>query len=190
MLSEKTIDGYLALDIRKLNRLDLSREKLNQIQLNRGEEESGSILVEVLEGGDLMLHFNAEGWREELVNPIHQRVSICRTRTGFGERRWFLCPFCGERRAILYSYPYFMCRICVGLPYGSQSQSTKTRRLGKAVEQRLKMGGTGSLLDPFPPRPKGMRETTYGRLKREDSVILAANLDDLERKIGALSEPR
>src|SRR5208337_2598817 len=102
-MRRNTIDRYFTLDIRKLNRLNLARDKLNLIQLDRGEQKSESIIVEVLESGNLVLHFNVQGWEEELTNPIRQSISISRTPVRFGERPWFLCPFCDRRSAILYS---------------------------------------------------------------------------------------
>jgi hypothetical protein len=178
-MGRDTVDRYLALDIRKLNRLNLALGKLNLIQLDRGNQKFGSIMVEPLENENLLLQFNVQGWQEELTNPIRQTVSISRTPGRLGERRWFLCPFCHRRSAILYSFPYFMCRICVGLPYASRNQSAATRRLNRVVHQRLKMGGTESLWDPFPPRPKGMRQTNYERLKEEDARVTKPYLNAL-----------
>jgi hypothetical protein len=171
-----TLDRYGALHIGELYRLNLSTEKLNLVGLKRGQSNSGSIVVEMTENGNLILEFTVQGWREELLNPIRQEISISRTPSGSGERRWFLCPLCCRRTAILYSYPYFMCRICVGLPYASQSQSASKRRLNRALRQRLKMGGTASIADPFPPRPKGMWKAAYARKKEEDERVIKSYL--------------
>jgi hypothetical protein len=47
------------------------------------------------------------------------------------------------------------------------------RQLQRARSIRVKLGGSGSLYDPFPPKPKWMRETTYFYLRIR--AIVAAN---------------
>jgi hypothetical protein len=189
-MPRKTLNSYFALDIRRLDRLKLSRDQLNEVRLESGED-SGSILIEVLENDSLVLQFNVQGWEEELANPIRQTISISRTAARRGERRWFVCPFCQRDSAKLFSYPYFMCRICVGLPYASQSQAGPMRRLNRAIQQRLKIGGTASLWDPFPLKPKGMHHATYARLKQEDERVikpyLQAQLQPVVRELEKLS---
>ena len=173
--------------MRKVDRINLLPGKLNPVELARGEH-SGSVLVEVLEDGNLVLEFEVEGWDEELINPIRQPVAVRRVA---GHRALFLCPRCDRLSTILYSNPYFMCRACLGLRYASQSQSRAMRRLIRALQQRMKMGGTSSPWDPFPPRPKGMRHATYSRLKQEDDQIilpyLSAQMDSVDRLLGSMS---
>lgn len=82
-----------------------------------------------------------------------------------GARVWFLCSTrsCGRRVAILYgSTP--ACRHCRQLAYLSEQQSKRHRILGRAQGLRMRLGGSMSLADPFPDRPKGMHERTYRRL--------------------------
>ena len=69
-----------------------------------------------------------------------------------------------RRVAILYADDNdgtIACRHCRNLAYGTQRETTGYRDLYRAQRIRMKLGGSGSLGDPFPPRPKGMHERTY-----------------------------
>jgi hypothetical protein len=83
-----------------------------------------------------------------------------------GSRAWLLCPKanCGRRVAILYADDNdgtIACRHCRNLVYETQRETAGYRDLYRAQKIRMKLGGSGSLGDPFPPRPKGMHERTY-----------------------------
>lgn len=53
------------------------------------------------------------------INNLH--VSLTNSTTGNGgERYWFLCPLCNERRGIIFKHPLTKdigCRQCLGLKY-------------------------------------------------------------------------
>ena len=130
--------------------------------------------------------FASQGWRIDVApyfdvfrKPDHAIVSshtgiesilrLAWTRCHYGGgRAWFLCPnrSCGRRVAILYSPDRvaFGCRHCLQLAYDSQQESTWHRRLHRAQAIRMKLGGSPSLADPFPTKPKGMHWRTYRRL--------------------------
>jgi hypothetical protein len=80
-----------------------------------------------------------------------------------GQRFWFCCARCGRRARIVYS-PEFNCRRCSKLLHLSTRQSKTDRAISRAVEIRRSLGGSGSLLEPFPPRPAGMRRRSWLRL--------------------------
>lgn len=42
-------------------------------------------------------------------------------------------------------------------------QTPEQRAISRAQDIRIALGGSGSLLDPFPPRPTGMHRKTYAR---------------------------
>jgi hypothetical protein len=161
-----TVDRYLALDIRKLDRLHLSPDKLNVVHLEHGNEKVGSIMVEVLENGNIVLQYSTEE-REELTSPTFQPITISRSpcKSG-GERRWFLCPRCDRRVAILYSKPYFKCRHCLGLPYASQRQLAAIRRLSQVVQQRRKLGGSGIAMGSVSSEAQGYATNNVFKPKR------------------------
>jgi hypothetical protein len=100
---------------------------------------------------------------------VDQIIYLDRTPCNYGgHRTWFLCPGCWKRVAVLYrAGKYFRCRHCYGLTYSSQKKN-RMARLGKKVSKiRMRMGGDGNLLDPFPDKPKNMQWKTYFRLRRE-----------------------
>jgi hypothetical protein len=84
-----------------------------------------------------------------------------------GERAWFLCPArgCGRRVAILYGGKIFACRRCYRLAYESQTESAAYRALSRTQKIRMRLGGSGSMMDFFPEKPKGMHWKTYRRLE-------------------------
>ena len=114
-----------------------------------------------------------------------------------GSRAWFLCPRtdCARKVAILYYCGSdFACRQCRRLAYDCQQESAKHRALHAAVKVREKLGGSGSLVDPFPPKPKGMHWRTYERLRaradRHEAVVfagIAAYVKRLEKTVKALN---
>lgn len=94
-----------------------------------------------------------------------------------GRRRWFSCPCCDERAAVLYGWP-LRCRRCAGLAYRSQRQTRRDRRLRRAQQFRERLGGSANMLEPFPARPKGMHWATYWRrqavaLQAEDRALVS-----------------
>jgi hypothetical protein len=94
-------------------------------------------------------------------------VSIVWTPCTYGGKRaWFLCPGsgCSRRVAILYGGTIFACRYCHKLVYESQRESPSGRALIRAQAIRMILGGTGSMADPFPGKPKNMHWCTYWRL--------------------------
>lgn len=105
-------------------------------------------------------------------------VTICWTRCTYGGGRvWFRCPRCDRRTAIIYrgSSWDLGCRKCLRLAYESQRLSPRSRAMETARSIRRRLGGTADLTADFPPKPKGMHQTTYKRLK--------AKAEDAERVI-------
>lgn len=104
---------------------------------------------------------------------IEQHVCIERTPCRFGGTRpWFLCPRCWRRVAIIYLHGWPKCRSCSRLVYPSQSDdvtSRSWRRTGK-IERRL----AGDSEKWNHRRPKGMRRSTFDRLReaygREEEI--------------------
>src|ERR1700680_1432502 len=87
-----------------------------------------------------------------------------------GLRWWFTCPRCGRRAQKLYHPPggsRFGCRNCYSLSYRSRSYGPLDRSQERARTIQLRLGGSGSLIDPFPFKPKGMWWKTYERLRHE-----------------------
>lgn len=106
-------------------------------------------------------------------------VPLAETTPQYGGRRfWFYCLECSRRARIVYS-PDFHCRICSGVLHPSTRQTTRDRATERAVRLRRGLGGSGSLLEPFPPKPKEMRPALWLKLfskcqKYEQKSLLSA----------------
>jgi hypothetical protein len=133
--------------------------------------EHGSITVQV-ELGVVRLKYSIQPSDEE-KQSVDEPVRLLSTPCNYGgQRRWFVCPgqACGKRVAVLYQgSKYFRCRRCCGLAYSSQREDRTDRVLRRLLKIRQQLGATGPLdLDfPVPPKPPGMRKTTYARLKQK-----------------------
>jgi hypothetical protein len=107
---------------------------------------------------------------------------------------WFVCPGagCGRRVAVLYGPGrYFLCRHCCDLVYESQRENGVYRALHRAQSIRERLGGSASMMAPFPEKPKGMHHETYWRLREEHDeaemeqfTSMREWLDRLEKKVG------
>jgi hypothetical protein len=87
-----------------------------------------------------------------------------------GLRSWFTCPLmvngkrCERRVQKLYlppRGPYYGCRHCYHLSYHSRNQNATLRAIAKAQKIRKRLGGSASLLELFPEKPRGMWWRTY-----------------------------
>ena len=176
-----TVEQYPALHIRKVVNLQLRMGPTTSLIFRRGEERIGSIAVKSLNGDGIVLEYKY-AQSEQIKQPVTIVSSPCEFG---GSRRWFLCPGCGRRAAVLYCRRFFRCRVCLGLSYASQGQRAFERGVRQTSARRRKLGGSGSLLESFPPKPKWMRLKTYLRLQEEDAretmQHLAASLVTLDK---------
>jgi hypothetical protein len=120
-------------------------------------------------------------------------VLLTQTTPQYGGRRfWFRCRQCGRRARIVYS-PDFDCRHCSGLVHPSTRQTTAERAIRRAVQLRRDLGGSGSLLEPFPPKPAGMRRAAWlklyfrcEQLERKGMTGAAAAIEKLSARLGRI----
>jgi hypothetical protein len=120
----------------------------------------------------------------EAGERLDYRVDLVSTSPHYGGLRWwFVCPetvggrACPRRVRKLYLPPggrYFACRHCCQLSYTSQREDEMNRALSKAQTIRERLGGSASMLAPFPSKPKGMRWRTYYRLRARSEVSWVA----------------
>lgn len=108
-----------------------------------------------------------------------------------GERPWFVCPgardgvACNRRVARLHlKGGLFLCRRCHDLAYASQRNGFRTAPIYKARAIRRRLGGSESILDPFPARPKGMHRATYARLEDEYQEAVDRHLRATDAYLG------
>ncbi|MGP0018512.1 MAG: hypothetical protein ACLPHP_08090 [Candidatus Sulfotelmatobacter sp.] len=105
-----------------------------------------------------------------------------------GKRAWFVCPRgCGHRVAIVYYGSSPACRQCYRLAYESQQASAKYRSLHGAQAIRMQLGGSASIVDPFPAKPKGMHWHRYQRLYTKAMASEEAFLGSLASWLNGLS---
>jgi hypothetical protein len=181
-LGAPTCESCPSIDVRQWHR----EGRLNPGQRfswswRRGGEPAGSITVRV-EPAAVVLSYRcgsgSGGWKS-----VQQRVPISVTACHLdGQRPWFVCSvysnghYCGRRAAILYcAGEMFACRRCYGLSYASQHQAALHRGLEQARKISMRLGGGADLLEPFPPKPKGMQRRTFQRLRaRAESALFAS----------------
>lgn len=173
-----TTAGYKAIDVNFLHRAGYLRPGQRLfLSWTRGGQSSGSI-GGYMEEGQLVLRYRSGSPGGEWED-MEYAVRLTRTPCNYGGYRpWFLCPHCGRRVGKLYGGRRFLCRHCHRLAYQSQNESPWDRVLRKAQDIRLKLGGTVSMADSFPDKPKGMHWRTYNRLW-EEYEHLEARLDFL-----------
>ena len=83
-----------------------------------------------------------------------------------GHRKWFLCPQCSKRVAILFDRDdHYLCRHCHDLPYTSQRVPEFDRLLLKVRKIRDRLNTPRDLSKPVMFKPKGMHWRTFERLK-------------------------
>jgi hypothetical protein len=138
----------------------------------RGGESSGRINVRT-ERHAVVLIYRSRNSDASEWKAIEQRIPITWTACHLGGRRpWFVCAvysngrYCGRRAAVLYGAgELFACRRCYGLCYESQQETPMRRGVFKAQKIRMRLGGSVSLFEPFPEKPKRMHWLTYLRLR-------------------------
>jgi hypothetical protein len=194
-----TTDECHSVDVRYLHRHDLLIPgRWFSLRWSRADRETGSIrgAVEGAERPEQMIllyrHRSGPGGEWE---DVQEPVALTWTACNFGgERPWFVCPGAryGRRVAVLYGPGrYFLCRHCYDLVYERQRENEMNRALRRAQAIRERLGGSASMMKPFPERPKGMHHDTYWRLREEHDeaemaqlVAMREWLDKLEKKVG------
>jgi hypothetical protein len=117
--------------------------------------------------GRVVLAYRHQEWGQDWKSESYP-VSLDWTPCNYGGARpWFLCPARGCRVAVLYGGAIFACRQCHQLVYESQREAPHSRALTRAQAIRERLGGSGSMAEDFPEKPKGMHLQTYWRLCRE-----------------------
>jgi len=152
-----------------LNRIDfarLQREGFLTLGVrHRLTWPNGSTISLTFEGHCITLAYRTResdgGWGD-----VSQHIWIASTPTNFGgTRQWFECPRCRRTCRILFAAHRFQCRTCLDLAYTSQTETRQWRLLGRAQRIRRRLGGTGSLYDSFPRKPRTMHWRTYRALE-------------------------
>lgn len=114
----------------------------------------------------------AQEWR-----CVREVIALVSTRQHFGgERRWFICPCCNRKCAVLHDGTGFRCRVCLDLSYRSQSEDPRFRCLSSARKLRQRLGGSANLPLQLLEKPIGMHWRTYNRLYEKAAAQEQATL--------------
>jgi hypothetical protein len=166
----QTVDGTRSLKISELKRhgqLSVGKPRPWFWRKEGGELTRHVILdYERVRDGELEIIFD---YRDAFRR---QRVPIVTTVCNYGgSRPWFRC-LCGRRVGVLFDgVSAFVCRQCLGLGYACQQQAPRYRPMLRAQSIRRRLGGDGSLMDPFPERPRYMHRKTYEKLRRKGIAV-------------------
>jgi hypothetical protein len=156
-------EELLAIDIRQLRAIRrLCAGAAFTLQWSRAGESLGAVHITVDARG-LEVSYGAR------QHKIEQRIDFTWTQCRFGgRRRWFACPNCARRCAILYGIDRtgrFSCRLCMGLAYSSESEGANDRQWRKQLKLEARLDNDGG-------KPKWIRWRTYSRI--------CANIEALE----------
>jgi len=157
-LGHPTTDSLLFLDIRYMRRAGFFRTAPGATYYgslawsNRGKP-SGNISVTV-QGTEaayppaIELHYRTRAWGETDWTDVDERIPIETTPCHYGgERPWFLCPRCFERRGVLFSVGgRFRCRACHRLAYSSTRETEEDRAARRAREIKKAASTTAVVL--------------------------------------------
>ena len=109
-----------------------------------------------------------KSWRDGFIYLPTQTLCTEQVPWRFrGQRYYFVCE-CGRRVEKLHAFADrpWRCRDCHNLTYAARQAVPRDRHLLMAQKIREQLGGSLSMLDTFPPKPKGMHWKRYERLQR------------------------
>ena len=170
--SKSITNEYRQLDVRRLQRDGLLERRFAfNWRWSRNGDPVGNISIRP-EEDRIVLSYRHQRAGQDWESKEYP-VLLDRTSCHYGgERAWFLCPArgCTKRVAILYGGGVFACRHCYRLAYESQTESPAYRALSRTQNIRMRLGGSGSMAEDFPDKPKGMHWKTYMSLLHKANV--------------------
>ena len=169
-------EAHHAVDLASLRRLKPGRGLC--INWSSGGRPTGSISIE--NGQQCIRLAYRYQRRDGTWHDVREVLAFAETETCFGgRRRWFKCPSCGRPCRVLYGGGRLLCRLCCGLRYASQYETAGGRARGRAQKLRMRLGGSGNLLEAFPTRPRHMQSRTYRRLRDLDTRLVGRSTAEL-----------
>jgi hypothetical protein len=173
------VESCLAIDAAQWSREGFFREDFidsgewRWANLSGGRISSIGVSIDTTgyEEKTLRLTYSLAGWEH-----LDYRLKLRRSRPNFGGVRWwFTCPLvlnngltCGRRVRKLFLPPrskYFGCRNCYRLTYDSRNEATCHRAWAPLRRIYTRLGGDLDVDSTFPPKPKGMWNRTYERIR-------------------------
>lgn len=173
-LTRPDTDPLLKLDVRWLKRVGALRPgavAYPSWTTSRGEPSGTIVTIMNRDRNRLTLDYSTRRDGETDWTPCTAHVWLDTTPCHYGgERVWFRCPGCQDRRAVLFmAGGVFACRACHDLAYSSTREDARERSIRRcqAIQKRLGGGGYGVPVWDIPGKPAGMHWDTYERLVRE-----------------------
>ena len=183
-----TVEVALGIDVRAFQRTGFLQSGSCFVTPWANRAGLARVTVEV-EDSAVRLHLPSEVCGVPVEINRHE-IQLQSTRCYFGgERFWFVCPTldCGRRVAFLYyARIAFACRTCCGLAYPSQRERAPDRALRRAQSLRRRLGGSASILVPFPARPPRMHWRTYQALRSEAMQREAMFISAASARLGSV----
>lgn len=160
-------DTMRSVDVRRLAREQLlyGGSSFRWEWLGRHGNVQASVWMKV-EDGAIRFVYRLRG-----KHDVNERVPLINTACNYGgERKWFACPCCGKRCAILYLGQRVACRTCYRLTYASQSDDAiqaiwrRKRRLAAQI-------GSNCEEWRWKDKPRGMHQATFQRIRSELNAL-------------------
>ena len=173
----------MPLDIRKLTRKGLLMPGNSlSYKWSVNDQQVAGISIRVEFNYGLMLSYRVKSTGEVVEQLVQSQTSPCHLG---GQRRWFTCPGCNKKVAMLYAPgKYFVCRQCGGLAYATQKEGIGDRASRRADKLRKRLGWEAGILNGSGCKPKGMHKSTYQRLKQHHDDLVHISILDIGCKIG------
>jgi hypothetical protein len=196
-MTKPNCEDYIPVDIRQLHRAGKLLPGLSTVQhWTYGALALGTVFTRAEADAVLLQYRPPEAKTCTIVNWGLLTFTSCRYG---GQRPWFICTAfsggrcCLRRVAVLYfdlGANRFACRHCCGLTYASQKEGVQDRSIRRARKIRMTLGGSASLGDQFPSKPKGMRWHSYERLRCAYEAAEKAASDGLMSIVDKIRQPR
>ncbi len=173
-----TVENQHRIDIRYMNKQNcLIPGTLGRLSWSWNDKKTGAVEFEVKEDSLILYNcYEKSGIDKKNVEKV---IYFDQTPCNYGGyRKWFLCPQCKRRVAVLYGIgSLFLCRCCNDLTYNSCNTHPTKRIYNNANKLRQKLGGNSGVINFIPDRPKGMHRSTYYKIFHE--ILRLENLGDL-----------
>lgn len=180
---KRNLEQQLRIDIRYLRKNRMLEPGSYTLAWSYGDEETSARASLIVHQHKMIVACSwaddSTGTQKKMDRLINLSETVCRYG---GSRKWFICPQCGNRMAVLVLLPPSIgCRHCRDLSYASQSENASYRALRRRnkIARRLDRDEYfGEMLT----RPKGMHWRTYYRLSEEhDDADMKSMLSMLAR---------
>lgn len=188
--TKKTIESTNRIDIRYLHRNKLLKPGIvSSLNWTTRGKPNGNIQFSCFDKY-LLLAYRYRTNSEAEWKDVRQHIQITETSCNYGgARKWFICPNCDCRVAILCSHhSRFVCRKCANLAYYVQTQGFHSRMVDKRNKAYAKIHDSNGRLKH---KPKGLHWQTWSKYWRDykDADYLAnlALVSAFERVYGPIN---